>query len=123
MSKAMITNSDSIDETPPSAKDRILSLNREVVGCRVCLRLANYRESGGQGQEEAISQLELLGQTCPRFRRHQGFDSVVGLAPAPHGGNRTGRVFTGDRSADFLVKAFFKAGYSNQSRSVDADDG
>src|SRR6266700_3761157 len=75
MSKAMITNSDSIDETPPSAKDRILSLNREVVGCRVCLRLANYRESGGQGQEEAISQLELLGQTCPRFRRHQGYDS------------------------------------------------
>src|SRR6266567_1804513 len=123
MSKAMITNSDSIDETPPSAKDRILSLNREVVGCRVCLRLANYRESVARVKKRQFLSWNYWGKPVPGFGDIKATILVVGLAPAPHGGNRTGRVFTGDRSADFLVKAFFEAGYANQSLSVDADDG
>ena len=63
------------------------------------------------------------GRPVPGFGDVRAPILVVGLAPAPHGGNRTGRVFTGDRSADFLVKALFKAGYTNQPRSVDANDG
>jgi len=123
MSKTMITNSDSIDGTPPSAKDRLLPLNKEVVECRVCPRLVNYRESVAKVKKKHFLDWNYWGKPVPGFGDIKASILVVGLAPAPHGGNRTGRVFTGDRSADFLVKAFFEAGYSNQSRSVDADDG
>jgi len=63
------------------------------------------------------------GRPVPGFGDIAASMFVVGLAPAPHGGNRTGRVFTGDRSADFLVKALFDAGYSNQAYSIDVNDG
>jgi uracil-DNA glycosylase family 4 len=63
------------------------------------------------------------GRPVPGFGDIAASIFVIGLAPAPHGGNRTGRVFTGDRSADFLVKALFDAGFANQSRSADLNDG
>jgi len=123
MSKATITNSDSIDGTSPSGKKRLLALNREVVECRVCPRLVNYRESVAKVKKKQFLNWNYWGKPVPGFGDIKASILVVGLAPAPHGGNRTGRVFTGDRSADFLVKAFFEAGYANQPRSVDANDG
>jgi uracil-DNA glycosylase len=123
MSKATITNSDSVDRTLPSARDRLLSLNKEVVECRVCLRLVNYRESVAKVKKKQFLSWNYWGRPVPGFGDIKAPIIVIGLAPAPHGGNRTGRVFTGDRSADFLVKAFFEAGYANQPGSVDANDG
>jgi uracil-DNA glycosylase len=123
MSKAMITNSDSIDGTSPSAKERLLALNREVVECRVCPRLVIYRESVARVKKKQFLNWNYWGRPVPGFGDIKAPLIVIGLAPAPHGGNRTGRVFTGDRSAEFLVKAFFEAGYANQPRSVDANDG
>ena len=119
----MIMNSDSIDGTQPSAKERLLSLNKEVVECRVCPRLVNYRESVAKVKKKQFLSWNYWGRPVTGFGDIKAPILVVGLAPAAHGGNRTGRVFTGDRSADFLVKAFFEAGYANQPRSVDANDG
>src|SRR3989454_4690024 len=123
MSKATITNSDSIYGTPSSAKDRLLSLNKEVVECRVCPRLVNYRESVAKVKKKQFLNWNYWGRPVPGFGDIKAPIIVIGLAPAPHGGNRTGRVFTGDRSADFLVKAFFEAGYANHPRSVAAKAG
>jgi len=123
MSKAMIMSSDSIDGTSSSAKERLLGLNGEVVECRVCPRLVNYRESVAKIKKKQFLSWNYWGRPVPGFGDIKAPILVVGLAPAPHGGNRTGRVFTGDKSADFLVKALFEAGYSNQPRSVDMGDG
>src|SRR3989441_6694467 len=121
MSKAMITNSDSIYGTPSSAKDRLLSLNKEVVECRVCPRLVNYRESVAKVKKKQFLNWNYWGKPVPGFGDIKASILVVGLAPAPHGGNRTGRVFTRDKSADFLLERVFETGYFNQPRSVDAN--
>src|SRR3989475_8138306 len=123
MSKATIMNSDSIGRTSPSAKKRLLALNREVVECRVCPRLVNYRESVAKVKKKQFLNWNYWGKPVPGFGDIKASILVVGLAPAAHGGNRTGRVFTGDKSADFLVKALFEAGYASQPRSIDVDDG
>src|SRR5713101_8825261 len=123
MSKATITSSDSIGRTSPSAKKRLLALNREVVECRVCPRLVNYRESVAKVKKKQFLGWNYWGRPVPGFGDIAASILVIGLAPAPHGGNRTGRVFTGDRSADFFVKALFEAGYANRPRSIDANDG
>jgi uracil-DNA glycosylase len=123
MSKGTITNSGSIDGASPSEEERFLALNREVVECRVCPRLVNYRESVAKVKKKQFLSWNYWGRPVPGFGDIKAPILVIGLAPAAHGGNRTGRVFTGDRSADFLVKAFFEAGYANQPRSIDANDG
>src|SRR3989441_9738519 len=122
MSKATIMNSDSIGRTSPSAKKRLLALNREVVECRVCPRLVNYRESVAKVKKKQFLNWNYWGKPVPGFGDIKASILVVGLAPAPHGGNRTGRVFTRDRSADFFVGAVFEAGYFKQPRSGDADE-
>ena len=120
---AMTIDSDPIDGTSSSASERLQGLNKEVVECRVCPRLVTYRESVAKIKKKQFLNWNYWGRPVPGFGDIKAPILVVGLAPAPHGGNRTGRVFTGDRSADFLVKALFEAEYANQPRSVNANDG
>jgi uracil-DNA glycosylase len=105
------------------ARQQLLDLNKQVVGCRACPRLVKYRESIAKVRRKQFLGWNYWGRPVPGFGDIVAPILVIGLAPAPHGGNRTGRVFTGDRSADFLVKVLFEAGYANQPRSVDVNDG
>src|SRR5712692_6483095 len=123
MSKLALMNQDSLDVTLPSSTQRILGLNEEIVECRACRRLVEYRESVARVKKKRFLSWNYWGRPVPGFGDIAASIFVIGLAPAAHGGNRTGRVFTGDRSADFLVKALFDAGYANRPRSIDANDG
>jgi uracil-DNA glycosylase family 4 len=122
MSKLALMNQDSVDVISPSSTQRILDLNREVVECRACRRLVEYRELVARVKKKRFLSWNYWGRPVPGFGDIAASILVIGLAPAAHGGNRTGRVFTGDRSADFLVKALFDAGYANQSHSIDVND-
>ena len=123
MSELALMNGDMVKATSNLANQRIIDLNREVVDCRDCPRLVQYRESVARAKKKRFLSCNYWGRPVPGFGDIAASIFVIGLAPAPHGGNRTGRVFTGDKSADFLVKALFEAGYASQPRSIDVDDG
>lgn len=99
------------------------ALNEEIVQCTLCPRLVAWREQVARERRRAYRDFEYWGKPVPGFGDVGARVLVVGLAPGAHGANRTGRVFTGDGSGDFLYPALHKAGFCNQPVSIHRDDG
>ncbi len=107
-----------------SVKKTALEVLREmVISCRRCPRLVNYISKVSRDKVRRYKDSCYWGRPLPGFGDPEARLLIIGLAPAAHGGNRTGRMFTGDSSGDWLIKALYETGFSNQPNSVSRDDG
>ena len=99
------------------------NLNNEIISCKKCSRLVSFREKIAKKKTKRFNEWNYWGKPITGFGDIRAQLIIVGLAPAAHGGNRTGRVFTGDKSADFLINCLYHAKLSNQPMSTAKDDG
>ena len=103
--------------------DSLGAVTADIINCTRCPRLVDWRERVAREKTARFRDWEYWGRPVPGFGDPEARVLVVGLAPAAHGGNRTGRVFTGDRSGDWLYASMYHAGFANQPASVSRDDG
>ena len=99
------------------------NLNKKIIACKKCKRLKNFREKIAKEKRKQYINEKYWGKPITGFGDLKGKIALIGLAPAAHGGNRTGRVFTGDKSADFLFRCLYHVGLANQPNSDHRNDG